>query len=135
MPKLSGKCLCGNIKFSGDTEIKLMANCHCSDCRAATGAAYGTLLFVDEDAIQVTGSPKVFNHKAESGANMEKLFCPDCGSQLFGRNSNRPKTLSIRAGVLDQDSLVKPSVNVFLDSKIDSTPIDPDLKGFPKMPG
>ncbi|MBT5107680.1 MAG: GFA family protein [Rhodospirillaceae bacterium] len=135
MPKLSGKCLCGNIKFNGDTEIKLMANCHCSDCRAATGAAYGTLLFVDEDAIQVTGSPKVFNHKAESGASMEKLFCPDCGSQLFGRNSNRPKTLSIRAGVLDQDSLVKPSVNVFLDSKIDSTPIDPDLKGFPKMPG
>ncbi len=135
MTTLSGKCLCGNIQFSGDTEIKLMANCHCSDCRAATGAAYGTLVFVDEDAIHVTGSPKIFNHKADGGANMEKLFCPDCGSQLFGRNSNRPKTLSIRAGVLDQKALVKPSVNVYLDSKIESTPLDPDLKGFPKMPG
>jgi len=135
MPKLSGRCLCGKIKFSGDTEIKLMANCHCSDCRAATGAAYGTLLFVDADAIQITGTPKAFKHKADSGADMEKLFCPDCGSQLFGRNSNRPKTMSIRAGVLDQTSLVKPSVNVFLDSKIESTPIDSNLKGFPKMPG
>jgi hypothetical protein len=135
MPKLSGKCLCGNIEFSGDTEIKLMANCHCSDCRAATGAAYGTLLFVDADAIQVTGTPKIFKHTADSGADMEKHFCPDCGSQLFGRNSNRPTTLTIRAGSLDQTSLVKPAVNVYLDSRIESTPIDPDLKGFPKMPG
>lgn len=135
MPKLSGKCLCGNIEYSGDTEIKLMANCHCGNCRAATGAAYGTLLFVDADAIQITGTPKIYNHKSDSGADMEKHFCPDCGSQLFGRNSNRPKTLSIRAGVLDQTSLVKPSVNVFLDSRIESTPIDSDLKGFPKMPG
>ena len=135
MPKLSGRCLCGKIKFSGDTEIKLMANCHCRDCRAATGAAYGTLLFVAEDALHVSGTPKVFRHKADSGADMEKHFCPDCGSQLFGRNSNRPNMVSMRAGVVEQTDLVKPSVNVFLDSKIPSTPIDPELKGFPRMPG
>lgn len=135
MPKLSGKCLCGNVSFSGDTEIKLMANCHCSDCRAATGAAYGTLLFVDETAIEIKGTPKVFKHKSDSGSDMEKLFCPDCGSQMFGRNSNRPGMMSLRAGVLDQTSLVKPAVNVYLDSKIESTPVDPDLKGFAKMPG
>lgn len=135
MPKLTGKCLCGNITFSADTDIKLMANCHCDDCRAATGAAYGTLLFVDEDAVQINGTPKVFKHKSDSGSDMEKLFCPDCGSQMFGRNSNRPKTMSIRAGVLDQKELVKPGVNVYLDSRIPSTPVDPELKGFPKMPG
>ena len=135
MPKLSGKCLCGNISFSADAEIKMMANCHCSDCRAATGAAYGTLLFVDEGAINISGAPKVFKHVADSGAKMEKLFCPDCGSQMFGRNSNRPNVMTIRAGVVDQTDLVKPSVNVFLDSKIASTPIDPALKGFPRMPG
>ena len=135
MPKLSGKCLCGNITFSADTEIKLTANCHCTDCRAATGAAYGTLLFVDEDAFKVTGTPKTFRHKADSGADMEKNFCPDCGSQLFGRNSKRPNVISIRAGAVEQTELVKPAVNVFLDSKIESTPIDPELKGFAKMTG
>ncbi len=135
MPKLSGRCLCGKVKFSGDTDIKLMANCHCTDCRAATGAAYATLLFVNEDAITITGEPKSFTHKADSGADMEKLFCPDCGSQMFSRNSNRAGMLSIRAGVLDQADLVKPAVNVFLDSRIASTPVDPDLKGFAKMPG
>ena len=66
---------------------------------------------------------------------MQKLFCPDCGSQMFGRNSNRPNTLSVRAGVVDQTELVKPAVNVFLSSKIESTPVDLALKGFDKMPG
>ncbi len=135
MAKLSGKCLCGNIAFTADTDIKLMANCHCSDCRAATCAAYGTLLFVDEAALEVKGAPKVFKHVADSGANMEKHFCPDCGSQMFGKNSNRPNTVSVRAGVVDQTELVRPAVNVYLSSRIASTPIDPDVKGFAKMPG
>lgn len=135
MPKITGHCLCGNISFSADTDIKFMANCHCSDCRAATGAAYGTLLFVDADAVQIDGTPKVFTHKADSGADMEKLFCPDCGSQMFGRNSNRPNVLTVRAGVVDQTDLVKPGINVYLSSRIPSTPVDPELKGFDKMPG
>ncbi len=135
MPKLSGKCLCGNIAFTTDTEINFTANCHCSDCRAATGAAFGTLLFVDDEALAVSGTPKIFKHVADSGANMEKHFCADCGSQMFGRNSNRPNMVSLRAGVVDQKDLVQPTVNVYLSSKIPSTPIDPDVKGFPKMPG
>jgi len=135
MPKLSGKCLCGNIRFSADTDIMRAANCHCTDCRGATGAAYATLVSVDEAAVTVTGEPKVYRHKADSGADMEKHFCPDCGSQMFARNSNRPNMLNIRAGVLDQTSEVKPSFNLFLDSKIESTPIDPNLDRFDRMPG
>lgn len=135
MAKISGKCLCGSISYSADTEIKMMANCHCTDCRAATGAAFGTLLFVAEDDLQVDGSPKVFKHTADSGAAMEKHFCPDCGTQLFGKNSNRANTVSIRAGHVEQTDLVKPAVNVYLSSKIESTPVDPELKGFDKMPG
>ena len=135
MPKITGHCLCGAISFSGDAEIRMMANCHCTDCRAATGAAFSTLVFIDADALDVSGTPKVFKHKAESGADMEKHFCSDCGSQLFGRNSNRPTMVSIRAGVIDQKELVKPAVNVFMDSRIPSTPIDAALKAFPRMPG
>jgi hypothetical protein len=135
MTKLTGKCLCGNITFSADTDIKMMANCHCEDCRVATGAAYGTLVFVEEDSLEISGAPKVFKHTADSGSAMEKYFCSDCGSQLFGKNSNRPNMVSLRAGVIDQTGLIKPTVNVYLSSRIPSTPIDPNLKGFEKMPG
>ncbi len=135
MPKLSGQCLCGAITFSGDVDIKVAGNCHCRDCRAITGAAYATLLFVAADDLNVQGRTRMFQHTADSGAALEKHFCPTCGSQLFGTNSNRPGVLSVRAGVINETELVKPSFNVFLDSKIASTPVDPQLKGFAKMPG
>ena len=135
MAKITGHCLCGNITFSADCDIKMIGNCHCDDCRQATGAAYGTLLFLDESAVTINGTPKIFKHKADSGADMEKLFCPDCGSQMFGRNSNRPGTITVRAGVVDQKALVEPAFNVYLSSRIPSTPVNPDIKGFDKMPG
>ena len=135
MPAISGQCLCNNVRFSADTDIKMVANCHCQDCRAATGAAYATMVFVDEADVKIDGNVKVFNHTADSGAGMEKHFCPDCGSQLFGRNTNRAGMLSIRAGVLNELDLVKPGVNVYTSSKIPSTLLDPELKNFEKMPG
>ena len=134
MPNLSGRCLCGNITFSGHSEIARTVNCHCSNCRAITGAAFATNVVVKRDAIKITGTPKMFVHTADSGGEIETYFCPDCGSQLFGRNSASTNSLSIRAGVLDQTCLVKPSINIFLDSKIESTPVDPTLKGCAKAP-
>jgi hypothetical protein len=101
----------------------------------ATGAAYGTLIFLDPSKLMVKGAPKVFKHKADSGADMEKYFCPNCGSQLFGRNSNRQTMMSLRAGMVDQTDLVKPAANVYKQSRTASTPIDPALKAFDKMPG
>lgn len=134
MPKLSGKCLCGNIAFTADSDIHMSYNCHCNDCRAASGAAYQTLLFIDKSALNISGTPRVFTHVADSGSVMEKHFCPDCGSQMFGHNQGRPDRMSIRAGVLDQSELVKPAANLYLSSKIESTPIDPALEGYSEMP-
>ena len=134
MTKITGKCLCGEINYSADTDIKMMANCHCTDCRAATGAVYGTLLFIDENTLKVNGAPEIFHHKADSGAKMEKHFCPNCGSQLFGKNSNRTGLVSVRAGGLHQVDLVQPTINVYLKSRIASTPVDEKLTNFNKMP-
>tara|TARA_E500000331_G_C16902337_1_gene559597 strand:+ start:325 stop:639 length:315 start_codon:yes stop_codon:yes gene_type:complete len=102
---------------------------------AIAGRRQGPLLFVSEDSLEVQGTPKVFHHVADSGAKMGKHFCSDCGSQLFGKNSGRAGVVSIRAGGLDENDFVEPAVNVYLSSKISSTPFDPDLKGFDKMPG
>ena len=131
MTKLSGKCRCGNTTYSADNEIKMMANCHCSDWRAA----HGTLLFVSQNSLEVQGTARAFYHIADSGAKIEKHFCLDCRSQLLGKNSSRAGVVSIREGGLNENDLIKPAVNVYLSSKIDPTPVDPDFEGFDQMPG
>ena len=134
MPKFSGNCLCGKVKFFGDADITVAPNCHCIDCQRASGAVYATMLFVSEEKINIEGTPETFHYKADSGASMEKNFCGNCGSQLYGRNSNRPGILSLRAGVINEKDLIKPTVNVFVSSKVLSTPINDKLPAHSKMP-
>ncbi len=134
MTKISGSCLCGAIRYQGDVDIKMIINCHCDDCRRATGSVHGTMIFVPEDSLEISGSPKGFDHAADSGSTLTKLFCENCGSQVFGKNTSREGVIGIRAGTLDQKELIKPGMNLFKSSAIASTPMDPDIKVFDKMP-
>ncbi len=43
--------------------------------------------------------------------------------------------VGVRAGGLEQTDIVKPDANVQLSSQIPSTSVDPEPKGFEKMPG
>ena len=131
---LSGTCLCGRIKFSGNTEIRRIANCHCTDCQKATGAAFATIIFVNESDIKIEGSPSIYGHISDRGSKMEKHFCSSCGSQMFALNSSRPGLVGLRAGSIDQKKLVRPEVNVYTDSKIPLTQVDPNIPSYSKMP-
>lgn len=135
MTQISGSCLCGQVKYSGDTEIAGVINCHCDDCRRASGAAYLTNVFVPEADMTVEGKTMEFTHKSDRGSDMTKVNCANCGSPVFGRNSAREGVMVLRAGTLDQKDLITPGANVFAMSAVPSTPIDPDLKTFPGMPG
>ena len=134
MSVFSGKCLCGKVAYTCHTEPKTIFNCHCEDCRRATGSVFGTNLFVPEDKVEIFGKVFSYSHTSDSGSTMTKRFCPNCGSLLFGKNSAKVNVLSIRAGTVDQLDLIKPVVNVFMDSKIPSTSIDQNLKQAPRMP-
>lgn len=134
MTTLSGCCLCGAVSFQGDCDIKIIANCHCTDCRSVTGAAYATLVMVPEEDVKITGEVRAYNHTSDAGSAMTKLFCPTCGSQMFSKNSAREGLIAVRAGVVDQKAAVQPAFNVYCDSAIPSTPMNPELPAFPKMP-
>ena len=135
MTEISGSCLCGDVSYSGDADVKMVINCHCSDCQKATGSVHGTMVFVEDDKISVSGNAASFDHPADSGNTLTKIFCSKCGSQVAGRNTGRAGVIGIRAGTLDQKDLVNPGANIYCDSAIPSTPMAEGTKQFPKMPG
>ena len=49
------------------------------------------------------------------------------------QNSSKEKVISIRAGTVDQINKIKPTINIFMDSKVPSTIIDKKLKQTNKM--
>jgi hypothetical protein len=134
MSVFSGKCLCGNVSYQCHSEPKAVFNCHCEDCRRATGSVFGTNLFVPEAKVEISGEVSSYSHISDSGSTMTKRFCPNCGSLLFGSNTAKPNVVSIRAGTVDQLALIKPQINLFMDKKVPSTSIDENLEQASRMP-
>ncbi|MEQ9695223.1 GFA family protein [Shimia sp. SDUM112013] len=135
MTKLTGQCLCGAISFKADGEVPVMANCHCTDCRHATGSAYATLMFMKEGDVEVTGTTKTFQHQSDAGSTMTKHFCDTCGTPMFTQNSNRPGMLGLRAGNINEQAEFAPKANVYVSSKMDATLLEDGVPAFEKMPG
>jgi len=135
MTKIEGGCLCGSIRFEINGDPFRIANCHCDDCRKATGSAFATNLFFKEDQIKVLqGATTIFQHSADSNNNMIKEFCGKCGSQLFGSGALRPGVKNVKVGSIDDGSFVKPDVNLYTARALNCTFIDQNIENFPEMP-
>ena len=135
MTKLTGACLCGDISFSADGEVPVMANCHCTACRQSTGSAFATLMFMKHADVTVTGTPKSFEHKSDRDNTMTKHFCGKCGTPLFTQNSAREGMLGLRAGLINEHAEFTPKANVYASSKMNATILDDSIPAFDKMPG
>lgn len=131
MAGFTGGCLCGAIRYEVRGDPVRTANCHCDDCRRATGASFTTNVFVKADDLAVLkGVPKTFRHKSDSGNTMTKEFCCDCGSQLFGYGSGSPGVKHVKVGTIDDASGIRPEINVFTSRKLPFTVLSDDTENF-----
>jgi hypothetical protein len=122
MVEFTGGCLCGAIRYQVSGDLVRMAMCHCDDCRRATGSSFATNVFVKEEDLEILqGSPKAFEHPADSGNTMTKEFCGDCGSQLFGHNSTGTGVKALKVGCIDDASFVAPQAEVYISSALPFT--------------
>ena len=134
MSIFTGSCLCGSVNYKSNSDPLVIQNCHCDQCRKATGSVYLTNLFIKEENFEITGEVNNYTHLSDAGNNMTKYFCPNCGSQVFGKNSGRPGIITIRAGTVYEKDIIKPIRNLFLKSKVPSTPINSNLEACEGMP-
>ena len=134
MSIFTGSCLCGSVNYNSNSDPLVIQNCHCDQCRKATGSVYLTNLFIKEKNFEITGEVNNYSHLSDAGNNMTKYFCPKCGSQVFGKNSGRSGIITIRAGTVNEKDIIKPIRNLFLKSKVPSTPINSNLEACEGMP-
>ena len=128
-----GSCLCGEVCYEYDGPPDRMVNCHCSRCRRQTSSAYGTFVFVAEDAFRwLTGSESIADYKMPEADIKGTAFCRQCGS-LVPRLRD-PGGMQIPAGGLDADPGVKPAVNIFTGSKAPWSALDESIPCFAEYP-
>jgi hypothetical protein len=115
MTERTGRCLCGAVSFKLSAEPLMTRICWCRDCQHL--AANGTVnLLVPTESLQFEGQTTEFTKAADSGNQVTRAFCPNCGTQLYARSNARPQLRVLRAGNLDDPSSVRPTANIWAAS-------------------
>jgi len=113
---LKGSCLCGGIRYEIDADLGPITNCHCGQCRKASGAAFASNASVAAGKFRfITGAELL--KEWESSPGRRRCFCGRCGSPILKRNADQPETVRLRLGTLDTDPRIKPSRHIFVGSK------------------
>jgi hypothetical protein len=135
MKKFTARCACGACKFEFDADPAFIANCHCRDCKRASGGAAATFFAVPESAfVLISGNPKPFRYRADSGKSLERNFCPACGARLFTNHlESFPGTVFVMLGSLDRPELIEPVLEMFTERCLTWEKLL-DVPQFPGMP-
>ena len=133
MSERTGHCLCGNVSFKLVGEPLATRVCWCRDCQHL--AANGTVnMLVPADALAISGAVAEFTKTADSGNQVTRQFCPNCGTHLFALSAARPQFRVLRAGNLDNPSSIKPNMNIWADSAPEWACIDPSIERVAQQP-
>lgn len=107
---ITGGCLCGDVRFAYNGTLGAAAYCHCSDCRKCTGSAFNVSVGVERKYFEIiNGYPKGFTKKGDSGNELTRHFCSNCGSPLYTSSPRHPDLFYVKAGAFDDPTLVQPA--------------------------
>ncbi len=87
--KITGKCLCGAVRWESSEAPIVTRVCWCRECQYL-GAGSGTVNACFRTAtFTVTGKTTDHVDIANSGNRMHRRFCPVCGTPLFSEAESR----------------------------------------------
>ena len=122
--KLAGKCLCGAVEYAVADEFRYAMNCHCSQCRQATGSAFKSLAGIEREKFRVTrGGDQLATFGGAAGHDAR---CKDCGSLLYSIVRDGA-FVHVAMGSLVDDPSIRPTKHIFVGSKAPWFTIADDL--------
>ena len=99
-PAVTGRCLCGAVRYEVRGPLRDVLICHCAECRRWHGHVCATTAVTREDLVLVEQRGLRWIESPHSDARARRGFCGECGSSLFWDPPAR-RTISIAAGTLD----------------------------------
>jgi len=131
----TGKCLCGAVQYEIEGELQMTGVCHCKNCQRQAGSAYSVLFAINNDQLHITGALKTYGDEGDNGNRVERHFCGTCGSPIMSTLAVQPGVSYIKAGTLDDTSILDPKVHFWTDSAQKWVEIADDVMKIAKNPG
>lgn len=124
---IEGGCLCRAVRFSIDREPIAKRMCWCRECQYRAAGNASVNIVCKSEAIATTGDIRWYESIADSGNEMRRGFCPQCGTQIFSISSGSRHLTVVRVGTLDDPSIGAPEGIIWASSAPAWAKLDPDL--------
>jgi hypothetical protein len=131
---ITGGCLCRAVRYEITAAPIVTRICWCRLCQyLGAGSATVNVAFPSA-ACAVTGELRDYRSVADSGNVMHRRFCGACGTPLFSEAEVRPHLIFVRAGSLDDPTLVHPSATIWTSQAPQWACIDQTIPKIPAQP-
>ena len=124
---LQGRCECGAVRYRVADAFRYAANCHCSQCRAATGSAFKPFAGIERDKLELVDGLDSLLIVGEEDANNTR--CAACGSLLFSVVRDGAYVHVALGSLVDAPS-IRPAHHIFVGSKAPWFEITDDLPQY-----
>jgi len=129
--KLKGQCMCGAVRYAVADEFSYAMNCHCSNCRRATGSAFKPFAGIDRKKFQISEGE---GHLMRFGGEQDHdAHCRLCGSLLYSLVRDGA-FVHVAMGTLVDDPTIRPTQHIFVGSKASWFTITDDLPQCEEFP-
>jgi hypothetical protein len=124
---LEGQCLCGAVRYTVADEFRYAANCHCSQCRRATGSAFKPFAGIESAKLRlIEGADQSRRYGDEQGYDQH---CGRCGSLLYSL-VREGQYVHVALGTLVDTPSIRPDKHIFVGSKAPWFTITDDLPQY-----
>ena len=84
--------------------------------------------------VAITGELRRFASIADSGNRLQRGFCPLCGTPVTSEAEIRPHLVFLRAGTLDDPSIIAPAMNIWTSQAPVWAHLDAELPSIAGQP-
>jgi hypothetical protein len=130
---VSGGCMCAEIRYEGVLGSTSLVFCHYRDCQYVSGGEPAAIVMMKRaDFKIVKGEPATFRSLGDSGGEVSRHFCSNCGTPIFSEIEASPALLFIKAGSLDHAANLTPSLMAYTQSAQPWAHQNSGITSFPK---
>ncbi len=113
---ISGGCLCKAVRYQIKHQPMAIINCYCRQCQYVSGTSHSSVIATSVNDIEITGQVKFFAVTADSGNQVERGFCSECGTPLFSRSQQSIDFLGVKIASLDDTQSAAPQCDIWTGS-------------------
>ena len=115
MKRLTGRCLCGEVRYEVNDNFRYSGFCHCSDCRRFSGSSASAMAGIPLDEFHVLHGADAIKRYTKTQHTV-LAFCTHCGASLYAEKPQRGM-LHLRLGTLDEAPSLRPQFHSYVASK------------------